>query len=177
MESLGEETDNVVESVSKLQSKVKALTGVDILTETGDYKATYDIIKEIATVWKDMSDIDQAALLEMLAGKNRSNAMAAMLTNIEDLEGAYQDALDAEGSAMAENEKQLNSIQGRITLFKNAVQTMWSDALDSSWIKFFVNLGTAVVKAVDSFGLCLKKFPPMYLIMDRHWRKLRQFNH
>ena len=30
---------------------------------------------------------------------------------------------------------------------------MWSDALDSSWIKFFVNLGTAVVKAVDSFGL------------------------
>lgn len=153
LESLGEETDNVVESVSKLQSKVKALTGVDILTETGDYKATYDIIKEIATVWKDMSDIDQAALLEMLAGKNRSNAMAAMLTNIEDLEGAYQDALDAEGSAMAENEKQLNSIQGRITLFKNAVQTMWSDALDSSWIKFFVNLGTAVVKAVDSFGL------------------------
>lgn len=69
MESLGEETDNVVESVSKLQSKVKALTGVDILTETGDYKATYDIIKEIAQVWGDMSDIDQAALLEMLAGE------------------------------------------------------------------------------------------------------------
>lgn len=153
LEAMGEETDNVVESVSKLQSKVKALTGVDILTETGDYKATYDIIKEIAQVWEDMSDIDQAALLEMLAGKNRSNAMAAMLTNITDLEGAYQDALNAEGSAMAENEKQLNSIQGRITLFKNAVQTMWSDALDSSWIKFFVNLGTAVVKAVDSFGL------------------------
>lgn len=150
---MNEETDGVVESVSKLQAKVKGLTGVDILTDTGAYKDTYTIIKEIAQVWEDMSDIDQAALLEMLAGKNRSNAMAAMLTNIEDLEGAYQDALNAEGSAMAENEKQLNSIQGRITLFKNAVQTMWSDALDSSWIKFFVNLGTAVVKAVDSFGL------------------------
>lgn len=150
---MNEETDGVVESVSKLQAKVKGLTGVDILTDTGAYKDTYTIIKEIAQVWGDMSDIDQAALLEMLAGKNRSNAMAAMLTNITDLEGAYQDALNAEGSAMAENEKQLNSIQGRITLFKNAVQTMWSDALDSSLIKFFVDLGTTVVKAVDSFGL------------------------
>lgn len=91
--------------------------------------------------------------MELLAGKNRSNTLAAILGNVEDLEGAYENALDAEGSAMAENEKQLNSIQGRITLFKNAVQTMWSDALDSSWIKFFVNLGTTVVKAVDSFGL------------------------
>lgn len=150
---MGEETDGVVESVSKLQYKVKALSGVNILTDTGAYKDTYTIIKEIAQVWDQMNDIDRAALLELLAGKNRSNAMAAMLTNIEDLEGAYQDALDAEGSAMAENEKQLNSIQGRITLFKNAVQTMWSDALDSSWIKFFVNLGTEVVKAVDAFGL------------------------
>lgn len=153
---MGEETDGVVESVSKLQSKVKAISGVDILTDTGAYKDTYTIIKELAEVWDDIGKTDpkgQAALLELLAGKNRSNAMAAMLTNIEDLEGAYESALDAEGSAMAENEKQLNSIQGRITLFKNAVQTMWSDALDSSWIKFFVNLGTAVVKAVDSFGL------------------------
>lgn len=153
---MGEETDGVVESVSKLQSKVKAISGVDILTDTGAYKDTYTIIKELAEVWDDIGKTDpkgQAALLELLAGKNRSNAMAAMLTNIEDLEGAYESALDAEGSAMAENEKQLNSIQGRITLFKNAVQTMWSDALDSSWIKFFVDLGTTVVKAVDSFGL------------------------
>lgn len=153
---MGEETDGVVESVSKLQSKVKAISGVDILTDTGAYKDTYTIIKELAEVWDDIGKTDpkgQAALLELLAGKNRSNAMAAMLTNIEDLEAAYENALDAEGSATAENEKQLNSIQGRITLFKNAVQTMWSDALDSSWIKFFVDLGTTVVKAVDSFGL------------------------
>ncbi len=153
LEALGEETDNVVESTSKLQSKVKALSGVDILTDSGAYKSTYEILKEIAHVWEDMSDIDQAALLELLAGKNRSNTLAAILGNVTDLEAAYENALDAEGSAMAENEKQLNSIQGRITLFKNAVQTMWSDALDSSWIKFFVDIGTTVVKAVDSFGL------------------------
>lgn len=153
LEALGEETDNVVESTSKLQSKVKALSGVDILTDSGAYKSTYEILKEIAHVWEDMSDIDQAALLELLAGKNRSNTLAAILGNVEDLEGAYESALDAEGSAMAENEKQLNSIQGRITLFNNAVQTMWKNTLNSDAVKFFVNLGTSIVKVTDKVGL------------------------
>jgi TP901 family phage tail tape measure protein len=97
LEQMGEETDNVVESTSKLQSKIQALSGVDILTKSGDYKDTYTILKEIGQVWEDMSDIDQAALLELMAGKNRANTLSAILSNMEDLTGAYSDALNAEG--------------------------------------------------------------------------------
>lgn len=68
LEEMGEETDGVVESVSKMQEKIKALTGVDILTDSGAYKETYEILREIGGVWEDMSDIDQAALLELMAG-------------------------------------------------------------------------------------------------------------
>ena len=68
MQELGEETDGIVEGVSKMQEKIKAASGVDILTETGDYKDTYTILKEIGQVWEDMSDVDQAALLELMAG-------------------------------------------------------------------------------------------------------------
>jgi hypothetical protein len=153
LEEMGEETDGVVESVSKLQAKVKGLSGVDILTDTGDYKDTYTIIKEIAEVWEQMSDIDQAALLELLAGKNRSNAMAAMLTNLDDLEGAYEDAMKAQGSAEAENEKYLNSIQGKVDLFNNAVQTMWMNFISSNAIKFVVDLGTKFAQLIDKVGV------------------------
>lgn len=153
LEEMGEETDGVIESVSKLQAKVKGLSGVDILTDTGAYKDTYTIIKEIAQVWDQMNDINRAALLELLAGKNRSNAMAALLTNMEDLEGAYEDAMAAQGSAEAENEKYMNSIQGRIEQFTNALQTMWSSELDSGFIKFIVSAGTALVKFIDTIGL------------------------
>lgn len=153
LEEMGEETDGVIESVSKLQAKVKGLSGVDILTDTGAYKDTYTIIKEIAQVWDQMNDINRAALLELLAGKNRSNAMAALLTNIEDLEGAYEDAMAAQGSAEAENEKYMNSIQGKIDQFNNALQTMWSSELDSGFIKFIVSAGTALVKFIDTIGL------------------------
>lgn len=60
LEEMGEDTDGLVESVSKLQEKIKALSGVDILTDSGAYKDTYTILKEIGAVWEDMSDIDQA---------------------------------------------------------------------------------------------------------------------
>ena len=68
LEEMGEETDGVIESTSKLQEKIKALSGVNILTESGDYKDTYTILKEIGSVWESMNDIDQSALLELIAG-------------------------------------------------------------------------------------------------------------
>ena len=153
LEEMGEETDGVIESVSKLQAKIKGLTGVNILNDAGGYKDTYTIIKGIAEVWPELDDMNKAATLELLAGKNRSNAMAAMLTNIEDLTAAYEDAMEAEGSAIAENEKYLDSIQGRIDQFTNAVQTMWNNAIGSNIVKMVVSLGTELIKLVDTLGL------------------------
>lgn len=152
LEEMGEETDGVIESVSKLQAKIKGLTGVNILNDAGGYKDTYTIIKEIAEVWPELDDMNKAATLELLAGKNRSNAMAAMLTNLDDLTAAYEDALSAEGSAMAENEKYLDSIQGRIDQFTNSVQTMWMNALDSDVIKGFVDVGTSLINIFDQIN-------------------------
>ena len=129
------------------------MTGVDILTDTGSYRSTYDILLDISKVWKDISDVDQAALLEIIAGKTRSNTAAAILSNTKDLEEALLAAQEAEGSALRENEKYLDSIQGKIDQFNNAVQTMWSNTLDDDMVKGVVELGTELVKIVDNFGL------------------------
>ena len=97
--------------------------------------------------------MDRAGLLEMIAGKTRSNTAAAILSNTKDLEEAYKSAMEAEGSAYEENEKYLDSIQGRIDLFNNSVQTMWSNTLDSEFVKSIVDLGTELIKVVDTLGL------------------------
>lgn len=150
LEEMGEETDNVVESTSKLQAKLKALTGVDILTDAGAYKDTYTILKEIGAVWKDLDNLDKAAALELMAGKNRANALSAILNNMEDLEGAYNDALKAENSAMRENDEYLKSIQGRVDLFNNALQAMWMNLINSDAVKWVVDRGTDLIKFLDS---------------------------
>ena len=91
--------------------------------------------------------------MEIIAGKTRSNTAAAILSNTTDLENAYVDALHAEGSAYKENEKYMNSIQGKIDLFNNAVQTLWNNTLDDAWIKGFVDFGTEIVKLIDNVGM------------------------
>ena len=153
LEEMGEETDGVITSVSKLQSKIQGLSGVNILTESGDYKDTYTILKEIGQVWEDMSDIDQAALLELMAGKNRANTLSAILGNMSDLTSAYETAMNAEGSAARENATYMDSIQGRIDQFNNAVQTMWMNFIDSDVIKFIVRVGTGLVNLIDKVGV------------------------
>lgn len=153
LEEMGEETDGVVESTSKLQEKLKALTGVDIVDMNGAYKDTYTILKEIGSVWKDLDPMDQAAALELMAGKNRANTLAAILNNMKDLEGAYNDALKAEGSALKENEAYLSSIQGRIDLFNNSLQTMWMNFINDDAVKFVVDLGTGLINLVNNLGL------------------------
>ena len=153
LEQMGEETDNVVESTSKLQEKIKALTGVNILTDTGAYKSTYDILKEIGAVWQNLDSLDQSAALELLAGKNRANTLSAILNNTKDLEAAYESAMQAEGSAIKENETYMNSVQGRIDQFNNSTQTMWMNFMNSDVLKFFIDLATKIINLVDDVGI------------------------
>lgn len=153
LEEEGLDTDGAVESTSKLRSQVLATSGVDILTDSGAYKSTYQILLEIAEVWDRITDDKaRAGLLELLAGKRNSSVIAALLQNPEDLKAAYEDAQNASGSALKENEKYLDSIQGKIDQFNNAVQSLWADTLDSDVVKFFVDLATQLVKLVDAVG-------------------------
>jgi TP901 family phage tail tape measure protein len=70
LEEAGEDTDGMVESTSKLQALIKGMTGFDILEEDGKtFKSIYDIIIGIGEEFQNLDDIDQASLLEALAGE------------------------------------------------------------------------------------------------------------
>ena len=127
--------------------------GIDILTNTGEFKSTYDILLAISKVWKDMDDTSQAALLELVAGKTRGSVVAALFQNGDVLEDAYESASGASGSAMRELETYLDSIQGKMDKFTNSVQTMWMNTIDSDVIKTFVDLGTTLVDLADNVGV------------------------
>jgi TP901 family phage tail tape measure protein len=171
MEEEGVETDGAATSTSKLRGKIKALSGVDILTDTGAYKSTYQILSEIANVWEDIDDMDQAALLELIAGKRAGSVMSAILQNPETLKDSFESANKAAGSAWEENEKYLDSFQGRLDLFNNAIQTMWNNTLNDDLVKGIIDVGTALVKWVDNLGLIKTLFIAIGAIMiKKHFK-------
>ena len=109
---MGEETDGMIESTSKLRDQIKALTGFDIMEDENTYKNIMDIVIGIGEAWDDLSDIDRAGLLESLAGKQQSNALAAALQNTDIIKAAYETAETSEGSAQEELDAYLDSIEG-----------------------------------------------------------------
>lgn len=155
LEEAGLETDGMAESTSRLRDQLLGLTGgkVDIMLDENTFKSTTDILREMSEVWSSLTDIESASALELMGGKQQANVLAAIIQNFDIIEDAIKTSADSAGSAIKENERYLDSIQGKIDQFNNALQTMWSHTLDDSLIKGFVSLGTGLIKIVDNVGL------------------------
>lgn len=151
LEELGEDVDDNVTNLSKMQGQVLNLTHgkVNIFDDVGNFKSTYDILQGIADVWKELNSVEQADLLETIAGKHRANDVAAIIGNWQNVEKAAKSAAEAEGSAMEEQAKYADSIQGRV----NSLTAMWQEfsntVLSSNAVKGFVSVLTEVLKVVE----------------------------
>ena len=153
LQEIGEEYEDI-ESVSKNQTIIydKTKGQVDILDkENGKLKNTYTILKEISSAWDDVDNLDRNDLLELMFGKNRANQGAAIIKAFQSgqIDKAYEAALNADGSAMKEQERWLGSLEAKIQQFQAAYQSLSNTLLDSEVPKFFVDLGTGVISAVD----------------------------
>lgn len=159
LQDLGEETDENVENLSQMQGKVFNLTHgkVNIFDNAGDFKSTYEIMQGIADVYDDLTDTDKADLLETIAGKNRANEVAALIQNWDRVAAATESAENSTGSAMAEQEKYANSLQGRLNSLTSSLQTISNSALDSGFLKGLVSGATDAInilnKLIDTFGI------------------------
>ena len=102
LEELGEEVDDSVDSISKVQTQILNLTKgkVNIFDDSGEFRDYYEIMKDIASVVDDLTSTDRASLYEILFGKNRMNQGAAMIQAFQSgqIDSALKAALSSEGS-------------------------------------------------------------------------------
>lgn len=172
LSDLGEETDGMITTVSKLRDTIMNATkaassdgkGFDILDSNGNYKSTYEIMQGLADLYDDIVKKDKELgtnnlnlLLETIAGKNRSNIAASILQNGDMLRSVYEDAQNSEGSAEKELNSYLDSIDGKMAQLENRAQEFWFKVIDSETIKNGIDLLSTLLKGatdfVDTVGL------------------------
>lgn len=160
-EEAGESTDGMADSVSELRDEILQLTGqrVDIQLDEDTFKSTYQILKELSVVWNDLTDVSQANILELVGGKRNANVVSALLENFTVAEKALETAAHSAGSAISENEKQLESIEGKIAKFKATFQSFSQNLIGSNTVKAFVDLGTAIITVLDKLQQLHLLFP------------------
>ena len=181
LEEAGLETEYMAESTAKLQKQIKALTnvdgtgGFDIMADSENFKSTYEIILGVSKVWEKMSDIDQAALLELLAGKRQGNALAAAIENMDDAVAAMNASVNSEGSALAEHEKWMESIQAKQQKFQAQYQTFANTLLNSDLIKFAYDAGTGILGFFTDLTNAVGALPPLFAAITPFFDKLQAF--
>lgn len=160
-EEAGESTDGMASSVSELRDEILALTGnkVDIQLDDDTFKSTYQILKELSEIWDELIDVSQANILEMVGGKRNANVVSALLENFDIAESALATSADSAGSALAENEKYLDSVQGKIDIMQASFQALSANFMSGDLLKFFIeaatgalNLANGIAEVVDSLG-------------------------
>lgn len=60
LEAAGLDAENMASSTSKLRDEIMALSGVDIMLDSENYKSSYQILMDIGKVWDSLNDITQA---------------------------------------------------------------------------------------------------------------------
>lgn len=106
-----EETEEYIGDIEELTGKIADLTktaktpgGISLFTDATKetYKSTYQILKDISEIYNDLSDKNQAELLETLAGKRGGQVLAGILEDFSEVERAMNNMEEAAGSADAE---------------------------------------------------------------------------
>lgn len=150
-EEAGESTDGMANSVSELRDELLSLSGnqVDIMLDDKTFKSTYQILKELSDVWKDLSDVSQANILEIVGGKRNSNVVAALLEDFSIAEEAIATSANSAGSALSENEKVLESVQGHINVMKASFEELSKNFISPDLIKTVTDLMTLLINIAN----------------------------
>lgn len=158
-EEAGESTEGMANSVSELREELLALTNgkVDIQIDENTFKSTYQIMKELADVWGELTDITQANILEQIGGKRNANVVSSMLENFNVAEDVVKTAANSAGSALKENEKYLDSINGKIAEFKATFEELSMNFIGSDFVKQVIELGTGLLNVLNVLAKVIDK--------------------
>lgn len=160
LNELGEDTEDILATPDR-QAKIKALSnvdgmgGVDILQANGkDFKSTYQIFDELAARWNKISDVNQAAIIKIVAGTRQANIVTSMLENWTTAQDALTASQESGGTMAEKYTEYLDSIEGKIGRFTASFEELSSNLLNSKLVDFVIDLGTAFINLLgnDSLG-------------------------
>lgn len=163
--SLGEDVnDFIVQTKSKTRQLIKNYTavasnayqGIDVLDSDGNLKNTYNILLDIAKIYKEIQETDNKTgsnnaqnLIEYLAGKNNSDIASSILQNPNLLENVYESAKNSDGTAIKELDSYMQSLDAKTAQFQNRLQELSTTLIDSDILKGAIDFGTTFINLLD----------------------------
>lgn len=153
-----EETEEYIGGVEELSGAIADLTktasnpgGISLFTDENKttYKSTYELLKDISEIYDELTDKQQAQLLEALAGKRQGQIVAATIDNFAAAEEALRNMQNSAGSAEEEMEIIRDSAEYAMNALKETFTSLAQHSIDRGGLKELINAGTKILEIVD----------------------------
>ena len=139
------------ESISKASTALKEYAGIQTIVD-GELRKGSDVLRELAGKWDSLGSVAQSALAEALGGKYRANILVALMSDWDAVEKQMRDYASGAGSALAENEKYLDSWTAKSAKLSAAWTEFVSASLDSGTIKSILGGTTNIIDALGNLS-------------------------
>lgn len=153
-----EETNMLSADLQELSGEIANVTktaehpmGISLFTDEtkNTYKSTYQILKEISEIYDELSDKQQANLLELLGGKRNGQAVAAILNNFETVEKSLKTMSNSAGNAMKEMGIIQDSLTYKINKLKETGTGIFQNIFNKSELSSTIDVLTGILQFVE----------------------------
>ena len=154
-----EETETYSNDVEVLNGKIADLTktastpgGISLFTDETktEYKSTYQLLEEISKIYDQLTDKDQAQLLEALAGKRQGQIVAATIKNFSAAKKAMDNMANSAGDADKEMGVIQQSLEYKVNAMKESGVGIAQNLFKKDDMKAVVDVVTSVLSIIDA---------------------------
>ena len=154
-----EETQELSSDVQVLVGDIANLTktaqhpiGVSIFSDEAktQYKSTVEIIREISKVWDELTDKQQAGVLEALGGKRGGQALAAAIENFSAVEKSLNTMQHSAGNAMQEMSIIEESLEFKLNKLKETGVGVSQNVFSQKEISGIITTLTKLLEVIDN---------------------------
>ena len=160
-----EQTEEYVGGVEVLSGKIADLTktaddfgGVSLFKD-GDkntFKSTTELLRDISEIYDDLTDKQQAGLLEALGGKRQGQIIAAILNNFDAVEKSLGTMENSAGNAEKEMSVIMDSLDYKINQLKETGTGLFQNIFQTDDMGNIISLLTGLLNILngltDTFG-------------------------
>lgn len=147
--------------MNKTAMALKQIADVDIYSDkkNGELKNMVQILDEVQGKWKTMSDAEQKALSEAIAGKQQATVFQSLMQNYDAFKEIQQRFASGEHfqSAQKENEQYVNSLDGKLNKLKETWVDTFSTIVNSDFAYGALDGLIAISEAINKIVNALSK--------------------
>ena len=124
--------------------------GIALKDQNGQLRPTFEIFKDLAKVWPNLTTNQKDYIALTQAGANQTSNFVALMDNFEAALKAEATAMNSSGSAAKENAAYMESLEAQTTQLKATFQDFANNVIDKELVSSILTLANDALGALNT---------------------------